>query len=195
VLQQWSTPDAYQGEVGDPVSQQSYMWNRSNPYMFTDPSGYETGWVSTVGGPNLVTPQQLASAAKATGDFITHSAAQLLGLEPMCRAGIQCGAGPLGGLRGIGKAAEWAGGELSESGFLRAAEKFLGGGYEEKGNGRFVSGDGLRQVRFGAHETEDAAKIHAHFETYDKPAEQGGRVIENTSVKIVPDPRSGPGYQ
>lgn len=39
-LQQWSTPDAYHGEVGDPISQKAYMWNRNNPFVYQDPSGY-----------------------------------------------------------------------------------------------------------------------------------------------------------
>lgn len=36
----WTTPDAYQGDVHDPASQQRYMWNRNNPYDYSDPSGY-----------------------------------------------------------------------------------------------------------------------------------------------------------
>jgi YD repeat-containing protein len=37
----WTTPDAYEGEVHDPVSQQRYMWNRGNAVDFNDPSGYD----------------------------------------------------------------------------------------------------------------------------------------------------------
>ena len=36
----WATPDAFQGEVHDPVSQKSYVWNRNNAETFSDPSGY-----------------------------------------------------------------------------------------------------------------------------------------------------------
>jgi RHS repeat-associated protein len=39
---QWSTPDAYQGEVHDPMSQRIYMWNGNNPVAYSDPSGYES---------------------------------------------------------------------------------------------------------------------------------------------------------
>lgn len=53
--------------------------------------------------------------------------------------------------------------------------------------GRFVSRDGLRQFRLGAHELR-GTRPHAHFEAYNKPAGQGGRVVENTWVDIV-----GPG--
>jgi YD repeat-containing protein len=37
---QWNTPDAYAGDVHDPMSQQPFMWNKNNPYAYSDPSGY-----------------------------------------------------------------------------------------------------------------------------------------------------------
>ena len=37
----WSTPDAYQGIVSDPMSQKGYTWNRSNPVAYRDPFGNE----------------------------------------------------------------------------------------------------------------------------------------------------------
>ena len=40
---QWSTPDAYAGDVHDPMSQKPYMWNRNNPLEYEDPTGYESG--------------------------------------------------------------------------------------------------------------------------------------------------------
>jgi YD repeat-containing protein len=36
----WTTPDAYAGNVHDPMSQKPYMWNRNNPYEYSDSSGY-----------------------------------------------------------------------------------------------------------------------------------------------------------
>ena len=39
---QWNTPDAYAGEVHDPMSQKPFMWNRNNPYAYDDPSGYSS---------------------------------------------------------------------------------------------------------------------------------------------------------
>lgn len=38
--QEWSTPDAYVGDVSDPMSQQPYAWNRNNPSLYEDPSGF-----------------------------------------------------------------------------------------------------------------------------------------------------------
>jgi len=37
---QWTTPDAYAGDVHDPMSQRPFMWNGNNPYSYSDPSGY-----------------------------------------------------------------------------------------------------------------------------------------------------------
>ena len=39
----WTTPDAYAGDVHDPMSQKAFMWDRNNPYEYSDPSGYEIG--------------------------------------------------------------------------------------------------------------------------------------------------------
>ena len=36
----WTSPDAYAGEVHDPMSQKPYMWNDNNPTEYQDPSGY-----------------------------------------------------------------------------------------------------------------------------------------------------------
>ncbi len=38
---QWNTPDAYAGDVHDPMSQKPFMWNHNNPYQYSDPSGYD----------------------------------------------------------------------------------------------------------------------------------------------------------
>ena len=39
---QWNTPDAYAGEVHDPMSQKPFMWNRNNANAYADPSGYDS---------------------------------------------------------------------------------------------------------------------------------------------------------
>jgi hypothetical protein len=90
------------------------------------------------------------------------------------------------GLRG-GKPPEIPSGTMTVSGFLRTALTFLGKGSKEVSKGRYVSADGLRQVRFGDHETKDPSNVHAHYESYDKPAGQGGKVTESSTVTIVPD--------
>jgi RHS repeat-associated protein len=84
-----------------------------------------------------------------------------------------------------GRATEFPAGKVSPDTFLRTAIKYLGPGYKEQGPGRYVSADGLRQVRFGAHEVMKAPNLHGHFEAYDKV---GGRIIENSVVTILPTP-------
>jgi RHS repeat-associated protein len=37
---QWTAPDAYAGDVHDPMSQKPFMWNGNDPVSYTDPSGY-----------------------------------------------------------------------------------------------------------------------------------------------------------
>jgi YD repeat-containing protein len=59
---QWTAPDAYQGDPEDPLSQNAYMWNNNNPYSYADPSGYETGAVSTLNAPGV---SQCGSACAA----------------------------------------------------------------------------------------------------------------------------------
>jgi YD repeat-containing protein len=43
-LGQWTSPDAYAGDVHDPMSQKAYAWNRNNPYQYSDPSGFVPTW-------------------------------------------------------------------------------------------------------------------------------------------------------
>ena len=42
--QQWLTPDAYAGDVHDPMSQKPFVWTGNNPLQYTDPSGYVVDW-------------------------------------------------------------------------------------------------------------------------------------------------------
>ncbi len=37
---QWTTPDAYAGDVHDPMSQKLFMWNRNNPFEYEDFDGF-----------------------------------------------------------------------------------------------------------------------------------------------------------
>ena len=60
------------------------------------------------------------------------------------------------------RAPEYFGGVVESSRFLDLAREYLGPGYRSLVDGRYVSADGLRQVRFGPHEVR--ATLHAHFE-------------------------------
>lgn len=37
---QWTTPDVYEGDISDPMSQAKYMWDNNNPVAYQDPAGY-----------------------------------------------------------------------------------------------------------------------------------------------------------
>ena len=75
-------------------------------------------------------------------------------------------------------------GTITESGFLNAAERYLGKDYVVYPKGRYVSKDGLRQIRYGNHETRNSKNHHAHFEAYDK---KGGNLEELGRTEIVND--------
>jgi hypothetical protein len=68
---QWNTPDAYAGEVHDPMSQKPFMWNRSNPYAYADPSGY---CAPECVAPILVAGEVAAAGAEVEGGVLTASA-------------------------------------------------------------------------------------------------------------------------
>jgi len=64
----WTVPDAYQGEVHDPMSQKSYMWNRNNPVSYADPSGY----CADPGGRGPRACTDLFIAGKDNGTIYPH---------------------------------------------------------------------------------------------------------------------------
>ncbi len=62
-MNQWTSPDAYSGDVHDPMSQHPYMWNNNNPVQYSDPSGY-------FGLPLINAPAPgIKAITKALGDF------------------------------------------------------------------------------------------------------------------------------
>lgn len=91
-----------------------------------------------------------------------------------------------GGVVPRGRAPEFPGGQLSETQFVDSALNYLGPGYREASPGRYVSADGMRQVRYGADETKVGSVHHGHFEAYDKSYYNGGAVVENTRVVTTP---------
>lgn len=57
-----------------------------------------------------------------------------------------------------------------------SAERWPGKDYISLPNGRYVPKDGTRQIRYGKHEAT-SKKHHAHFEVYDQPMKNGGKII------------------
>jgi YD repeat-containing protein len=45
----WTAPDAYAGDVHNPGSQKSYMWNGNNPVSYSDPTGFDAEFQGQVG--------------------------------------------------------------------------------------------------------------------------------------------------
>jgi YD repeat-containing protein len=39
--QQWLTPDAFAGDIHNPISQKPFIWNAGNPLTYSDPSGFD----------------------------------------------------------------------------------------------------------------------------------------------------------
>ena len=66
---QWSAPDAFEGDAGDPISQRSYIWNRNNPYLYRDPSGYDDECNSSSDG----------GTTSASGDATSPSTMKTIG--------------------------------------------------------------------------------------------------------------------
>jgi hypothetical protein len=80
---------------------------------------------------------------------------------------------------------ELPGGNVPESDILDLGEKYLESGYKEVSPDRYVSQDGLRQFRLGKHELKNTP-YHAHFEAYDHSYWNGGQLVENTVVRLIP---------
>ena len=80
---------------------------------------------------------------------------------------------------------EYPAGKISESKLMDVAEKWLGRGYKDMGSGRYVSKDEVRQFRYGKHKTKNLGNHHAHFETYDKSLNEGGKLIEKSVVEVI----------
>lgn len=74
---QWTTPDAYDGEIHDPMSQAKYMWNRNNPVAYADPTGYcsvdEGSGRCKTHHPQVTQQQMKAAISRA----LTHAEAQM----------------------------------------------------------------------------------------------------------------------
>jgi YD repeat-containing protein len=74
--QQWTTPDAYAGDITDPMSQSAYMWNNNNPVRYQDPSGYCP--VCLVLAPEVPAISAAAVAAAAAGGAALGAIAGLI---------------------------------------------------------------------------------------------------------------------
>ena len=86
--EQWTTPDAYKGDVDDPMSQRSYMWNNNNPVSYADPTGYSPlnlGMLAEMDGEayadDVAADGGAVSYAPSTASDSSYVKLQAVGLE------------------------------------------------------------------------------------------------------------------
>ena len=82
-LGSWTTPDAFEGDIHDPSSQQRYMWNRNNAYDYNDPSGYCVPACLAIplaigGGPELLGDAVILAGGAAAGAEINEHGKQIV---------------------------------------------------------------------------------------------------------------------
>ena len=169
-----------------------YAYSFNNPVNYFDPNGQVVPAI-VIGGVALWSLVEAAFSAYDIYDTgstlldpcasVSDKTTSVLGFAAgFVLPGGGYGAAAKTGARRLGKAREFFGGTISEAGFLDEALNYLGKGYKELSPGRYVSADGLRQVRFGAHEVAGPT-LHGHFEAFNRA---GGQIIENTRVDILP---------
>ncbi len=152
--EQWTTPDAYKGDVHDPMSQRSYMWNNNNPVAYSDPSGYclEDACVGETIAAAAVVEGGLeggAALAGAAGD------AELAGALARAAGGIQRAEGALqkAGQEGLTKLAR-----TPTAGQIRSAAQTIAQGTQSQR---------LRMINSTVKTIDD------HIQKLDKFASQG----------------------
>ena len=97
----WTTPDAYEGEVHDPVAQQRYMWNRGNAIDYQDPSGYcapvcvAVGAEVIVGGAIVLSGLAYYAGHPELGDSLKSFGDQL---QNRVTDAVKSAAGAVGGM-------------------------------------------------------------------------------------------------
>ncbi len=115
----WTTPDEFPGEIHDPMSQKSYMWNRNNPISYSDPTGYCSApsgsgtrvcidafirEKATVGGPWALRGDNRQTSGNMSPDryrlrvnvnFTTHTASAQIANSHWANSGKDAGAGHL----------------------------------------------------------------------------------------------------
>jgi hypothetical protein len=198
----WFTlSDRERQQLGDPMGPANpqalnrYSYTLNNPVRYTDPSGHDACGTPTPGsscGKPSGNPGGPPGGGNPPGGGGQSAWERfwnwLTGKTAKPKAGGSSSnqpALPTPGIPPKGRAPEFPGGTLTQDQFLKQTQAYLGSGYREVSPGRYVSADGMRQVRYGSHET-GGTRHHAHFEAYDKPYHQGGRVVENTAVEIIP---------
>ena len=171
--------DRYMGDVNDPLSLNRYVYCGMDPVNNVDPSGFSAIFIGSSPYEQRVVAsfdqwlQTNYPGVKAILDKIDSALSinvprnMMLGIVPF---------GPF-------KSGELVNGmKMSTNGALEAAGNFLEDGYKDLGNGRFLSADGLRQVRMGDSDIlgQHGSGAHMNFETLaPNPSKPGKMQIIN----------------
>ncbi len=173
---QWTTPDAYHGDVHDPMSQKPYMWNRNNPYAYSDPSGYAPWWedVATMlfrlmkGRPPLISStEKLEHGVFSTSGALTSFGERLFRtFSSMSRMRGNYGFGSVGDVQ-----------QANELGTL-----WTGPGARTMSDGKgLVSRDGSRTYRYPSFKKDGS--YQANFQRLD----EDGKEVSNGHLNIRGD--------
>ena len=183
----------------------SYGFANGDPVTYSDPYG-----LCPPCGPDEYWMDQAAEGLKRGGFRGAVQAAVGLGFSTLLEAtgvndfsrgadhfregnyGAALGAfaiGAIGNVPGgrVGKAANLVDGmRMPVDDALEAAVDFLGKGYREVSPGRFLSGDGMRQVRMqpGDLAGDHGAGPHMNFETWLPDPQRPGRKIRDENIHV-----------
>lgn len=97
-LGSWTTPDAHAGNVHDPMSQKSYVWNNNNPVAYEDPSGFDPDpYEEALGEIAETGAGAIAGAGTAGAATIIFSAAGIPEVAPFIGLALGFAVGDLTG--------------------------------------------------------------------------------------------------
>jgi YD repeat-containing protein len=175
-LGSWTTPDAYEGDVHDPTSQQRYMWNRGNPIDYSDPSGYSA--------------QALIDGLRALGEGVLQAIGETLmrpvpSSWPMSGGACSCGSAAEQPKLSGGKASDPQSSRSDQGGWRRASPGEVKGLikrglFDPHGKGAKAGGsrDDIfidRDGNYGVGNKDGSGEVEIHGNVHDEPAGGSGR--------------------
>jgi hypothetical protein len=160
----WTTPDAYAGNVHDPMTQKPFMWNGNNPYQYSDPTGYEIGNIWR-GWEGDVRPGDSRDADWLFSQLIDAAGMALAAEIPMLRGGFGSAASSAargaarGGLAQSAKSGLLLSKSLASEAQVANALRGLGGRVVAGGGSKSVLRDAGRLAKQYGGKESDWAKM------------------------------------
>jgi YD repeat-containing protein len=193
VSAQWLTPDAYAGDVHDPMSQKPFIWIRNNPFTYEDPSGYESGAVSLACSINRCEGAGVGPLTKKdwidAGKFAVLALATVLtdGVADELAVGLDSEMSWNEAADMLQQAARGKGnfgiGSATEKDADALGQAWVGKGAHLSRNGKAWVGENGRIYRPGTYKPK-LGKTQANLEQVDS----NGTVISNAHIDIKPNP-------